>query len=484
VTPVSDTALDSLHAEATEIFTGALEACNIESAFDRRLRFEGNTLRRLIPDGSGPDTINLSQYKRVFVIALGKAAAPMLEVLMERMKRRQGLRGVCCSKYLPKKRNWRFRYFEGGHPVPNEESFEAAHATLTLLKKAKKDTLIFFLISGGGSAMFDLPLDPQIGLDDAVAFHEALLASGAPIEEINTLRKHFSAVKGGRLAIAAPEAMKVSLLLPDVPLRSLDALASGPTSPDHTTVADAQEVLDKYNLPEKLPSSVRAFFERADLPESPGDKGWRENLLPKLPRRIAANVRTFTGATALSSEHEAFRDSVFEVLLSSHDLAESARSLAERAGFFVAMDNSCDDWDYADAARYLLERFHEMRQAHKRFCLISVGEVTVKLTGTPGAGGRNQQFALQCALDLAKHQGELLTVLSAGSDGIDGNTGNAGAIADTTTVERARAFGFDPEQSLRTFNACPLFTSLGDAIVTGPTEHNLRDLRLLMADYS
>lgn len=482
MTPVSDTALDSLHAEATEIFTGALEACNIESAFDRRLRFEGKALRRLIPDGSGPDTIDLSHYKKVFVIALGKAAAPMLEVLMERMSRRQGLRGICCSKYLPKKRNWRFRYFEGGHPVPNEESFEAARATLALLKKAKKDTLIFFLISGGGSAMFDLPLDPQISLDDAVAFNEALLASGAPIEEINTLRKHFSAVKGGRLAIAAPEAMKVSLLLPDVPLRSLDALSSGPTSPDHTSVADAQEVLNKYDLAEKLPTSVRAFFERADLPESPGDKGWRENFLPKLPRMIAANVRTFTGAAALSTEHEAFRDSVFEVLLSSHDLAESARSLAERAGFFVAMDNSCDDWDYADAARYLLERFHDMRSAHKRFCLISVGEVTVKLNQTPGAGGRNQQFALKCALDLARHPGELLTVLSAGSDGIDGNTGNAGAIADTTTVERARAFGFDPEQSLLTFNACPLFTSLGDAIVTGPTEHNLRDLRLLLAD--
>jgi glycerate 2-kinase len=332
--------------------------------------------------------------------------------------------------------------------------------------------------------MFDLPLDPQIGLEDAIQFHEALLGSGAPIDEINTLRKHFSAVKGGRLAIAAPEAMKISLLLPDVPLRSLDALSSGPTSPDHTTVADAQEVLDKYDLAKKLPSPVRAFFERADLPESPGDKGWRENFLPKLPRLIAANVRTVTGAAALSNEHEAFRDSVFEVLLSSHDLAESARAFAEKAGFFVAVDNSCDDWDYADAARYLLDRFHEMRRAHKRFCLISVGEVTVKLDRTPGAGGRNQQFALQCALDLARHPDELLSVLSAGSDGIDGNTGNAGAIADNTTVERAHAFGFDPELSLRTFNTCPLFTSLGDAIVTGPTGHNLRDLRLLMADRS
>ncbi len=484
MTPVSDTALDSLHAEAAEIFTGALEACNIESAFDRRFRFERNTLRRLIPDGSGPETIDLSKYNRIFVIALGKAATPMLEVLMDRMKRRNGLRGICCSKYLPKKRSWRFGYFEGGHPLPNEESFDAARATLAMLKKAKKDTLIFFLISGGGSAMFDLPLDPQIGLEDTIAFHEALIASGAPINEVNILRKHFSAVKGGRLAIAAPEATKVSLLLPDVPLRTLDALSSGPTSPDHSTNADARDVLKKYDLAGKLPSSVSAFFERMDLPESPGNKGWRESILPKLPRLIASNARTFTTAAAMSGELEAFRDSVFEVLLSSHDLVESARMLAEKAGFFAAVDNSCDDWDYADAARYLLERFHEMRKEHKRFCLISVGEVTVTLNRTPGAGGRNQQFALQCALELANHPGELLTVLSAGSDGIDGNTRSAGAIADTTTVERARAFGFDPEESLRAFNACPLFTSLGDAIVTGPTGQNLRDLRLLMSDNS
>jgi hydroxypyruvate reductase len=479
---VSDAALDSLHAVATEIFTSALQACDIESAFDRRFRFEGNLLHRLLPDGSGPETINLAKYKRIFVIAIGKAAAPMLQMLMDRMKRRQGLRGICCSKYLPKKRNWRFRYFEGGHPVPNEESFDAARATLAMLKKAKKDTLIFFLVSGGGSAMFDLPLDPQIGLDDTVAFHQALIESGAPIDEMNTLRKHFSAVKGGRLAIAAPEATKVSLLLPDVPLRALDALSSGPTSPDHSTVADAQNVLKKYDLLPRLPKSVQAFFERTDLPESPGDKGWRQTFLPRLSKLALASARTFTGAAAMSGEEEAFRDSVFEVLLSSHDLVESARARAEKAGFFVAVDNSCDDWDYAAAARYLLDRFHQMRTAHKHFCLISVGEVTVTIDRTPGAGGRNQQFALQCALELAGHPGELLTVLSAGSDGIDGNTRSAGAIADTTTVERARAFGFDAEQSLRTFNACPLFTSLGDSIVTGPTGQNLRDLRLLMAE--
>ena len=127
-----------------------------------------------MPDGSGPSTIDLAAYKRVFVIAIGKAAAPMLDTLLDRMKRRKGLRGICCSNQLPLKHNWRFRYFEGGHPLPNEDSFAAARATLALLNKAKKDTLVFFLISGGGSALFDLPIDPHITLEETVAFHQLL----------------------------------------------------------------------------------------------------------------------------------------------------------------------------------------------------------------------------------------------------------------------------------------------------------------------
>ena len=484
MTQAGDTALDFLHSQATEFFSGALEACNIDAAFDRRIRFEGNTLKRLIPDGSGRDIINLNQYKRIFVIALGKAAGPMLEVLLERMKRRKGLRGICCTKYLPKKRNWRFRYFEGGHPLPNEETFAAARAALAMLRKARKDTLVFFLISGGGSAMFDLPLDPQITLQDTIALHDALVASGAPINEINTIRKHFSAVKGGRLAIAAPEALKFSILLHDVPLRTIDALSSGPTSPDHSTVEEVHEIIEKYNLRNKLPAAVRNFFDRTDLPESPGNKKWRPPFFPKLARPEATPARRLTAAVNLTGEDPAFLDSIFELILSSHDLVEGARSLAQKTGYFVAVDNSCDDWDYAEAARYLLDRFHEQRRLHKRFCLISSGEVTVTIDRTPGAGGRNQQFALACAFELARHPDELLTVLSAGSDGIDGNTQNAGAIADPTTIARAAAFGFNPEESLRTYNACPLFTALGDAVVTGPTGHNLRDLRLLISDQS
>jgi len=483
MTPASDTALESLHTTATGIFTGALKASNIATAFDRRLRFEGHVLHRLLPDGSGPATIDLSAYKRVFVIALGKAAGPMLEILLERMKRRKGLRGICASNQLPTKRNWRFRYFESGHPLPNEDSFAAARAALALLRKARKDTIVFFLISGGGSALFELPLDAHITLEDTIEFNQLLLASGAPINEVNTLRKHFSAVKGGRLAMAAPEATKVSLLLPDVPLRTLDALSSGPTSPDHSTVADVRDLLAKYHLAEKLPPSIRSFFERADFPESPGNKTWRVAFLPhKMPWADATRPRSMTSANNMSDEDEAFRDSIFEILLSSHDLVESTRALARNAGYHVIVDNACDDWDYADAARYLLERFHTYRAQHPRFCLISVGEVTVTLNRTPGAGGRNQQFALICAFELAKYPGARLTVLSAGSDGIDGNTQSAGAIADPTTVARARAFGFDPVQSLADFNACPLFTAIGDSVVTGPTGHNLRDLRLLISE--
>jgi glycerate 2-kinase len=489
----SEIAIESLHKTAVDIFLQALDACSIESAFDRRIRFEGSKLHRLIADGAGPSTLELKDYRRIFVVAMGKAAVPMLDTLLTRMGRRKGLRGICCSSGLPEKRNWRIRYFCGGHPLPNEGSFAAARATLALLRKARKDTLVIFLISGGASALFDLPLDPDITLEDAMGFHQALIASGAPITEVNIIRKHFSAVKGGRLAIAAAEAAKLSILLPDVPLRSLDTLASGPTSPDHTTVEEVRAILDKYDLIAKFPARVSAFFNRSDLPESPGNKSRRAPFLPRLPwtDRVDSHATALRKAVsaAMKTEDEAFRDSMFDVLLSSHDLVENARTLAQKAGFHTVVDNSCDDWDYADAARYLMDRFHALRAEHPRCCLISGGEVTVTIDRTPGAGGRNQQFALACALELAKYDGDNaplpnapLIVFSAGSDGIDGNTRSAGAIADITTVRRALAFGYKPAQALASFNACPLFTALGDSVVTGPTGHNLRDLRLLISD--
>jgi hydroxypyruvate reductase len=483
----TENALEDLHQTAIALFREALSDCNIDAAFDRRIRFEGNKLLRLMPEGDGPAELDLKAFSKINIIAIGKAAVPMLETLLQRMPRRQGVSGICCSPEIPERRHWRFRYFQGGHPLPNEDSLAAARAALSLMRKARKDTLAIFLISGGASALFDLPLEPDITLEDTIAFHDALIGSGAPITEINIVRKHFSAVKGGRLALAAADATKLSILLPDVPIRSLDALASGPTSPDRSTVEEVRAVLERYHLLEKFPPAVRAFFEHENLPESPGNKSRRAPFLPRLPWADGHTIglRRAT-ATHWPSEEQAFRGSMFEVLLSSHDLVESARIRAQRAGYYTVIDNSCDDWDYADSARYLLQRFHAIRAEHPRCCLISGGEVTVTINRTPGAGGRNQQFTLACALELAQLPpdaiGSLLVVLSAGSDGIDGNTRAAGAIADPTTVRRALQFGYQPAQALAEFNACPLFTALGDTVVTGPTGQNLRDLRLLISE--
>ena len=477
---IASSEFEALHTEAKEIFFGALKACDIASSFDRRIRFEGDVLHRLAADGTSSSTIDLSNFEQILVVALGKAAGPMLDALLDRMKRGTGLQGIYCSNQPPKEKDGRFQFFEGGHPVPNEDSFAAARAALTLLKTAQKDTLIFFLISGGGSAMFELPLNLQITLEETIAFHQLLLGSGAPINEVNTLRKQFSAVKGGRLAMAAPEAAKVSLLVSDVPPQSLDALSSGPTFPDRSTLGEARELIDRYALGAKLPESVRRFFEQDPVAEHPQDENFPSISLNN--EEVGATQRPGE-SLFLCSDEEAFRDSWFEILLSSQDLVENARAIAEKAGYYVVVDNSCDDWDYAQAARYLLDQFHALRRRYPRFCLISVGEVTVTLNENPGLGGRNQQFVLECALELDRHLGQRLTILSAGSDGIDGNTQAAGAIADVSTVARARALGYDAEAALTAFDACPLFTALGDLVVTNSTGQNLRDLRLLIAEF-
>lgn len=473
----SNMPVDGLHEVALQIFSHALDECSIPAAFDRHLRFEGSTMVRTVSPLLPPSIIDLKKFKSLLVISIGKAALPLMETLLSRLPRRKGLRGVCCAPEVPRKRNWRVRYFAGGHPLPDKGSFDAARSALHMLHKSRKDTFVFFLISGGGSAMFELPLDPAISLEDTMAFHEALISSGAPIAEINTVRKHFSTVKGGRLALAAPEATKFSLLLPDVPINQMDALASSPTLPDRSTVAQTREILARYHLLDKFPKSVRSYFEKESLQETPG-------LKDPISRRRPGSDPGITRATIENGSDELFgRGGIgFDTLLSSHDFVNAARDHARSLGYKVVIDNTCDDWDHAEAARYLLDRFHALRLEHPRLCLISGGEVTVKVEGPRGAGGRNQQFALVCALDLAKWEGESLVVFSAGSDGIDGNSPVAGAIADTTTVSRARSFGYEPESSLAQFNACPLFTALGDTVITGPTGHNLRDLRLLIAD--
>jgi hydroxypyruvate reductase len=356
------------------------------------------------------------------------------------------LEGIVASSVEPPSQVRGFRYFRGGHPTPNAESIHAAKAILKALDAQNAASLVIFLLSGGGSSIVENPIDDEISLDDLIATYRALVHSGAPIAEINAIRKHLSAVKGGRLAQAAFPAQQVSLLVSDVPDHTPDALASGPTMPDSTSAEDCYRIAEKHGLLPQLPHSTRELFERRALEETP------------------------------KSDDQAFYRSRWWTVLSNHTAVDQARMEAERAGFAVHVDNSCDDWDYEPAAEFLLKRLRELRKESERVCLISGGEVTVKVTNG-GVGGRNQQFVLACVEKIA---GENITVLSAGTDGVDGNSPAAGAVADGTTVMRAQSGGVDARSALVKFDAYPFFSALGDAIETGPTGNNLRDLRILL----
>ena len=422
---------------ARHIFDHALRESSIPQAFARQLRCERGVLR--ICD----DLYDLNSYGRVFVIAIGKAAHSMLVALHEIAGTR--FEGIVASSVEPEFQIRGFRYFHGGHPLPNAESIRAADATLKSLAGQKESSLVIYLLSGGGSAAAEKPVDSEISLADLIETYRVLVHSGAPIGEINAIRKHLSAVKGGRLAQAAYPATQVSILVSDVPDATPDALASGPAMPDSTTAEDCYSLAAKYKM--QFPQPVQDLFDRGALDETP------------------------------KSDDPAFIRARWWTVLSNAGLIEAAKQEAERQGFEVIIDNSCDDWAYAKAADYLLQRLRELRQKHERVCLLSGGEVTVHVENG-GVGGRNQQFALSCA---AKIHGENICILSAGSDGIDGDSPAAGAIVDGTTLERAKKIGIDASEHLSRFNAYPLFEALGDAIVTGATGNNLRDLRILLA---
>jgi hydroxypyruvate reductase len=425
---------------ARGIFLHALAEASIATGFARHVHCERGILR------VREDLYDLQTYSQVVVISIGKAGHKMVEALAQQMSE-FALEGIVASSVEPASQVRGFRYFCGGHPTPNAESIYAAKAILKLLDAQTAASLVIFLISGGGSSIIEKPIDDEISLDDLIATYRALVHSGAPIAEINAIRKHISAVKGGRLARAAFPAQQVSLLVSDVPADRLDALASGPTMPDATSVEDCYRIAEKHGLLPQLPNSTRELFERRALDETP------------------------------KSDDQAFYRSRWWPVLSNQEAVDHARTAAERAGFAVHVDNACDDWDYERAAEYLLKRLRELRKDSGRVCLISGGEVTVKVTNG-GIGGRNQQFALACAVKIA---GENITVLSAGTDGVDGNSPAAGAVADGSTAARLRASGLDARTGLNKFDAYPLFSALGDVIETGPTGNNLRDLRILLA---
>jgi len=425
---------------AREMFDGALLECSIPHAFSRQILCDGRHLR------IGKDVYDLDSFERRLVVSIGKAGHSMAEALSNIVD--GGLTGIVDCPNPPPAQLFGFHYFIGGHPLPNEDSLRAGDAILRLVSGSSPHTLLVFLISGGASAIAEKPISSDISLADVVETYKALVHSGAPIAEINAVRKHLSALKGGRLARASMPAYQASVLVSDVPESALDALASGPTMPDTTTVANCHAIVERYELLQHFPASVRGLFEQDLLEETPkqGDP--------------------------------AFQHSRYTTVLSNATATSAVVEGATQGSFAVEVDNSCDDWDFQRAADHLLGRLRELRQGVSRVCLISGGEVTVKVGKNSGVGGRNQHFALYCAQQIA---GENITVLSAGTDGIDGNSQAAGAVVDGTTVERAQRRGFDVATALAQFDSFSLLDAIGDAIITGPTGNNVRDLRILLA---
>ena len=428
-----------MRVAARQLFEHALAEASIDKAFQRNVDCERGVLRIC------EDLYDLDSFRNIFVISIGKAAHTLLNSLEMQAGRR--FEGIVSSSVKPASQVRGFRYFRGGHPTPTAESIRAAEAMIKSLEGQDLQSLVVFLLSGGGSSMVEKPIDDEISLEDLIAAYRVLVNSGANIVEMNAIRKHLSAIKGGRLARIAHPAQQVSLLVSDVPDNMPDALASGPTMPDSSTVEECDTIATRYALLEQFPESVRELFQRHALEETP------------------------------KAGDEIFHRSRWWPILSNASVVEASKLEAQRLGFEVEVDNSCDDWDFMRAADYLLGQVRELRNKSERACLISGGEVTVKLANS-GIGGRNQQFALVCASKIA---GEKITVLSAGTDGIDGNSPAAGAIVDGTTMERAKARGLAPKTFLSEFNAYAFFDKLGDAIITGPTGNNLRDLRILLA---
>ncbi len=439
--------LDELRNAARRIFDAAVRAVDPAAAVRRHLRREDSRLR------VGQETLDLGDVRQIVVVGCGKAAAPMAaaveDVLGDRISR-----GVVVTKYGHMQPTRIVRIHEAGHPIPDDAGIKGAEAILVHVRGLGPMDLVLVLISGGGSALTPAPVD-GISLSEKQALTKSLLACGADIREINTLRKHISRVKGGQLARAAQPARVVALILSDIVGDPLDAIASGPTVPDPTTFADALRILDKYRIRGEIPATVRARLEagtRGEVPETPK---------PEDP--LFARVHNL-------------------IVGSNIQALEAAYSEACALGLTPMILSSSIEGETREIARMHAALAREIRTSGNPVtppaCLISGGETTVTLRAS-GKGGRNQEFVLAAALDIAGLPGTV--ILSAGTDGTDGPTDAAGAIADGETCGRALALGLNPRAALDGNDAYPFFAKLGDLILTGPTNTNVMDVRLVLA---
>jgi hydroxypyruvate reductase len=437
-----------LRDHARQILDAALAAADPYQAVKAALSLEGDILT------VAGQRIDLGQYQRVIAVGAGKAGAPMARALEEVLEARlKG--GLVVVKDGHGGPTSTIRIVEASHPVPDQRGVEAGRQMLELLDRyAGPGTLVFCLISGGGSALL---VSPAEGLDlaDKQETTRLLLASGADIAEINSIRKHLSRLKGGGLARAAGGGRIISLIVSDVVGDRLDTIASGPTVPDGTTWADCREILGRYGIWPKVPEPVRERIQKGldgELADTPGPG---EASLEGVVNQVVAGNR--------------------------HCLAVAA-DRARELGYAPVILSSTIEGETYDVARVHAAMAREARAtghpAGPPCCLISGGETTVTLGDSPGQGGRNQEFALACALDLEGVEGVL--AVSAGTDGTDGPTDAAGAQADGDTAARAREKGLEPRDYLARHDAYNFFQPLDDLIITGPTRTNVMDVRLML----
>ncbi|HEX5706018.1 MAG TPA: DUF4147 domain-containing protein [Pyrinomonadaceae bacterium] len=455
--------LAELRRAAREIFAEALADADAARAVRQSLRLEGARLSiagDVFDLGDAPAhvsgdagaRVSGDARGRVYSVAFGKAAHAMASALDSVLGERLAggvLSAPATQAHATRLARW--QTFAGGHPVPNEESLLAARAAFELLARADREgALVVFLVSGGGSAMLEAPADARLTLEDLRDANRALVGCGASIAEINAVRRALSSVKGGRLAARAPHAAQLSLVVSDVNKGEEANVASGPTYPAPDDAREAAEVLARYRLDALLPPRIVRAVEGARARATPDDA---------------------TGAPRK-----------YQVLLDNERAVERAARLARERGFAVEVARDLVEQDVSEGARALVARLVELRARERDargVCLVSGGEFACPVRGA-GVGGRNSETALRCALEM--EGGNLrMVALSAGTDGVDGNSAAAGAFADDMTVRRAHELGLDARRFLDASDAYTFFDALGDALVTGPTGTNVRDLRIMLA---
>ena len=439
-----------LRAVAHQLQCAALAAVDPAEAVYRFVSRVGD--RILI----GQQAYALRDFDHIYLVGAGKAAMPMAEAIGEVLHDRLSS-GVIITKYhhIDRQLPDPLRVYEAGHPVPDEQSVAATRDLAALLDQVTTRDLVFCVISGGGSALMTLPAE-GITLADVQATTQLLLRAGATIHQINTIRKHLDTIKGGGLPRLAHGAPIVSLILSDVIGDDLSVIASGPTVPDPSTFAAAWRLIEQFDLADQLPVAVRARLERGVAGEIPDT--------PKPGDPLCDRVQTViigSNAQAAQAAEAAARQLKFNTLLLSTQVQGEAREVAKVAA--------------AIAREIVLYN----RPVSKPACLILGGETTVTLKGN-GLGGRNQEMALACALAIDGLSNTLIAAV--GTDGTDGPTDAAGAIATGETVGRAKAIGLDAQAHLANNDSYHFFQALGDLIITGPTGTNVNDLLFVLVE--